>query len=456
MNAPDLRRPLAEMPRILPVPCIAGSSPDVTITPPGSKSLTNRAVLLGALAAGRSRVRGALDADDTRRMVAAVRELGAGARMEGGTIEVDGVGGAWRPRGGVRIDAGGAGTVLRFLAAAALRSPAPVELDGDTGLRERPMRELGDALGQLGAAVEWLGLPGRAPLRVTPPARAGSTADFATAASGQFLSALLLAGPWLPDGITVRVRGAVTSRPYVAMTLALLARLGAAVRSSDDLSVMRVAPDPLDGFDYAVEPDATAATYWWAAAAILPGARACVPGLCTGSLQGDACFGDLLEEMGAEVEHHDDPPSVAVRGPAELRGVSADMSDAPDAAPTLAAVACFASGTTVLRGLRTLRVKETDRLAALQVELAKVGVRAETPGGDPDALHITPPPGGIGGDTTPVEFNTYGDHRMAMSLALIGLRRRNVAIRDPACVGKTYPRFWSDLETFTTKARRQA
>lgn len=202
-------------------------------------------------------------------------------------------------------------------------------------------------------------------------------------------------------------------------------------------------------FSYEVEPDASGATYFWAAAAMIPGASCTVLGLDDASLQGDAAFPNLLRDMGADVRRATNPAGLRVTGPSRLAPITCDMADMPDAAMSLASVAAFAPGPTTIRGLGTLRVKETDRIAAMQAELAKVGVTVRQAGPDPDAITVTPPSGGL--DCSPsaprVEFDTYDDHRMAMSLALIGLRRPNVFIRDPRCVAKTYPTFWRDLDS---------
>lgn len=468
---------LADLPDPLPLEPLPASRPfDVCIRPPGSKSLTNRALLLAALSSGRSVIRRPLlDADDAERMIAALQRLGAGLhRTAEGNLEVEGVDGRWKTGpAGVEINLNNAGTATRFLAAAALLAPGPVTIDGNARMRERPIGELTEALEQLHAGCEFTLKRGFPPLRIHAPPGLGAsegagtgdgvgaggfTAHLGTTQSGQFISALLMIGPWLPGGITLRMSGPVTSASYVEMTLGLLSRLGATVKMSHNLRVLRVAAPAagaeksaargLAGFEYDVEPDASGATYFWGAAAIAPGAGCHIPGLGTGSLQGDARFPEMLERMGAGlIRGMSLEPSIQVRGPQTLRGIEADMVDMPDAAMTLAAVACFAEGTTVMRGLRTLRVKETDRIAAVRNELTKIGVKVECPvGDDPDAMSITPPSGGL--DCSPsaprVEFDTYDDHRMAMSLAIIGLRRPNTFIRHPGCVAKTYPTFWND------------
>lgn len=462
-----LRVPLEQMAKPLPVPrarLIGGEyTIDAAVRPPGSKSLTNRALLLAGLAEGESVIRGALtDADDARQMVAALTQLGVAIRMgdEPGMIHVAGVGGRWRvgPTG-LTLNLNNAGTATRFLAATSVLATGPLTIDGNTRMRERPIGELCEVLEKLGVAVEYRGRPGCPPVRLTPtPHHSAKPRDveISTTQSSQFISGLLLAAPWIPGGLQLKLTGDVTSASYVSMTLSLLARLGATTRHSDDLRIIRVMPTDIAGrqagirgFDYTVEPDASGATYWWTAAAILPGARMRVNGLGAASIQGDVMYPELLGRMGAEVTRRDLPePSIQVQGPKTLKPILADMAEMPDAAMTLAVAACFAKGTSILRGLRTLRVKETDRIEATRNELRKLGVLVETTvQGDPDAMTITPPDGGVDCSTNapPVEFDTYDDHRMAMSLALIGLRRPNTLIRNPGCVAKTYPSFWRQL-----------
>lgn len=459
-----LAKPLGELPSPLPVPTLLGRTLDATLRPPGSKSLTNRALVLAALARGRSVLRRPLlDADDTLRMIAALGTLGAGIAADAnGDLTIDGVGGRWRvPGPEAALDLGNAGTATRFLAGAALLSPRPIVIDGDARMRQRPIGELAAGLRQLGATVEFLGTPGCPPVRITPgPGPApGRTINMASSQSSQFISALLLLGPFLPGGITLRLVGRITSASYVAMTIGLLQHLGADVRSTGDFRVVRTGPPApdggesrpgLDGFEYSVEPDASGATYFWAAGAIVPRGACTVLGLNDSSLQGDAAFPGLLARMGVAVRRtgSEADPGIQTRAPAKLGPVLADMANMPDAAMTLASVACFASGTSILRGLGTLRVKESDRIAAMQTELGKIGVQVQTPvAGDDEAITIAPPKGGVDCSPScpPVEFETYNDHRMAMSLALIGLRRPNVYIRNPQCVAKTYPMFWRDL-----------
>lgn len=449
--------PSAALSDPMPVRTLAPSRAfDRAFIPPGSKSITNRALLMAGLAHGESLLRAALiDADDTTRMIDALRRLGAGVEREGeATLRVSGVGGVWKPQGReITLDLGNAGTATRFLAAASVVSPVPVIIDGNARMRQRPIGELTGALASLGVTIQHLGAPDCPPVRIVPPAVPlhAPKIEFGTLKSSQFVSALLLVAPWISGGLTIRHTATVTSPSYIWMSLRLLERLGASVQSSDDLRVVRVGPGDastpgLNGFDLTIEPDASSATYWLAAGAMCPGSRAIVRGLGPDSLQGDAAFASLIERMGAEISLDSD--AIACVGPKELRPVVVDMADMPDAAMSLASVACFARGATIIRGLQTLRVKESDRIGAMEAELAKVGVRVETNYlGDPGAIRITPPTSGIdcSAGAPAVEFDTYDDHRMAMSLALIGLRRPNVLVRNPSCVNKTYPGFWREL-----------
>ncbi|MEQ8316954.1 MAG: 3-phosphoshikimate 1-carboxyvinyltransferase [Phycisphaerales bacterium] len=433
---------------------------DVTLRPPGSKSLTNRALLLAALARGRSELRGALtDATDTRVMIAALRTLGAEIEVDAGVMRVSGVGGRWSPAGGseVTLDLENAGTATRFLAAASVLSPAPIIITGNARMRARPIGELAGALGDLGARIESLETPGCPPIRVTPPADVPERGQvfFDELPSSQFVSAVLMLGAFLPGGLAVEIDGEVTSASYVRMTMGLLDALGVSVRSSADLRVLRVASrgGAIDGFELDIEPDASGASVFWAAAASSPGSRVTMAGVDESGLQGDVGFPSVLARMGAEVTSvsADDSPSgskLGVRGGATIMPVMADMRDMPDAAMALVVLAALAKGGSMIRGLHTLRVKETDRLQALKTELARVGVDVELDvHGEDGAVRVEPPTGGLDrSESAPaVVFETYDDHRMAMALSLIALHRPNVSIADPGCVRKTYPGFWAEL-----------
>jgi len=446
-----LGRPLSALPDPLELaPAPAGVV--ATVELPGSKSLTNRALLLAALADGESVVqRALLDADDARVMIEALRALGVGVdEGEDGELRIRGCAG--RFRGGCSINLKNAGTATRFLTAAACLADGPVEIDGNARMRERPIGELVGMLRLLGVRLDELGAPGRVPLRVHPCRPEGGTMRVPTTLSSQFVSALMMVAPWCTKGLSIEFDGPVTSPSYIEMTAGLMREAcGVAVKGSVEKGRIAVPASVVRGFAYTVEPDASGATYFAAGAALIPGARVMLPGLTRRTLQADAGFFDVLERCGGLVAR-EAQGSIAAHGGA-VRAVEADLGQMPDTAMTLAAVACFAPGTTTIRGLRTLRVKETDRIAAIAAELGKLGVRVEVfaytdaSGAADEGVRITPPAGGIdlSAGVGPVEFETYDDHRMAMSLALIGLRRPNVWIRDPGCVAKTYPGFWADL-----------
>ncbi|MGH2852460.1 MAG: 3-phosphoshikimate 1-carboxyvinyltransferase, partial [Solirubrobacteraceae bacterium] len=320
------------------------------------------------------------------------------------------------------------GTTSRFILPALALGAAEHVVDGDAQLRARPFGPLIDALTQLGARVTAQGEPGHLPLAVAGPAHGGPV-RIAGDVSSQFLSGLLMAAPLMERGIDVELMSAQVSAPYVAMTRAVMRRFGV---SSDGL---RVAPAAYVAADLSIEPDASAAAYFFAAAAIT-GGSVTVEGLGGDSIQGDVAFARILERMGARVEQG--RASTTVTGTAELHGVDVDMSAISDTAQTLAAVAAFADSPTGVRGIGFIRAKETDRIAAIVTELERAGVDASA---DPDGFTIRP-----GRVPRPTRFATYDDHRMAMSLALLGLRVPGIEIDDPGCVAKTYPGFFADLE----------
>lgn len=398
--------------------------PDANVRLPGSKSLTNRALVAAALAEGTSRLAGPLVADDTGAMVEGLRALGAAIRLEGDVAVVEG---GLRPSGPVAVDARLSGTTARFLLPVLALGEGPTTLDGGPPLRARPMGPLVDAVRSLGASVDGDALP----VTVRGPMR-GGTARLPGDVSSQFLSGLLLAGPRLAGGLRVEVTTPLVSAPYVAMTAAVMAAFGAGVDRDGDAWV--VPERRYEARAYAIEPDASAASYFFAAA-VLTGGRVTVPGLGRESLQGDLAFVDVLERMGAVVERGGDHTTVSAGS--RLTGVDADLSDLSDTAQTLAAVAVFADSPTQVRGIGFIRRKETDRLAAVVHELRRCGVRAEE---TDDGFVVHP------GTPQPAVVETYDDHRMAMSFALLGLRVPGITIADPGCVAKTFPGFWDALD----------
>lgn len=434
------RRPLEDLPDPLPVPMLPGPF-KIALRPPPSKSITNRLFVIAALARGESVLeRPLVDAVDAKVMIRAIEDLGADVRAGDTDVRVRGVAG--NPRGGVNLHLENAGTAVRFLTAAAALAHGRVTIDGSARMRERPIAGLVSSLRAMRIAARFPGTYGFPPVQLDPgpDQLEGGRVTLDTQASSQFISALLMIAPWTRRGIELNLEGEITSKPYVVMTMELLRRAGARVDATGTMRRIFVAPGGVEGFRIAVEPDASGATYFQAAAALTPGSTCTIQGLPPMSLQPDGRFAELLMVLGAGAERGED--SVTTTAPEEeepFRGTRFDLSWAPDAAMTLAVAGAFAEGTTTINGLRTLRDKECDRLHATVRELTKLGVRVRE---TPSSLVVT---GGVPEGGAPVELDTYDDHRMAMALAVAGLRREGVLVRDPACVSKTYPTFWADL-----------
>ena len=418
---------------VLGIPPLA-RPPDTELAVPGSKSLTNRALVAAGLARGRSTLTGVLDADDTRAMLAGLEALGVGVERsaDGTTVIVDGVAGAPTARE-PRIDVRLSGTTARFLAPVLARVGGTGHLDGLPPFRRRPMGPSIAALRALGCTVTEHGAPDHLPITVTGGPVTGGEVAVAGEVSSQFLSGLLLTGPAFPDGLTVRVTTPLVSVPYVEMTVEVLRWFGAEL-SRPDATTFVVAGGGTTAADVAIEPDASAASYLLAAAAIT-GGRVRVPGLTSASCQGDAGFAAVLGRMGAEVEV--DEHGTEVRGTGRLRGIEVDLGAMSDTAQTLAVVAVFAEGPTRITGIGFIRAKETDRIAAMVTELGRLGIDAHA---EADGLVIHP------GRPSPGVVATYDDHRMAMSFALLGLVVPGIAIADPGCVAKTFPTYFEVLE----------
>jgi len=408
--------------------------PDATVRVPGSKSVTNRALVAAALATGTSELRGVLAADDTGAMIAGLRALGVtlDVRADGTEVRVAGTGGRL-PTTSPSVDVRLSGTTARFLAPVLTLVPGTARLDGGEPFRRRPMGPSIDALRQLGADVVEVGEPGHLPIEVTAPVAPAGRVRVAGDASSQFLSGLLLVAPALAEGLTIEVDTPLVSRPYVELTERVLGWFGAEVQHPDPHTFV-VPGTGYTAADVAIEPDASAASYLLAAAAIT-GGRVRVEGLTRHSNQGDAGFADVLARMGAEVIVDDD--GTEVRGTGRLHGIEVDLGPMSDTAQTLAAVAVFADSPTRITGIGFIRAKETDRLAAVATELRRLGIDAVE---EPDGLLIHP------GRPEPGTVSTYNDHRMAMSFALLGLVVPGIEIADPDCVDKTFPRYFEVLE----------
>ena len=401
---------------------------------PGSKSITNRALVCAALAAGTSVLDGVLFADDTEAMIDCLIRLGISIDVDrsAGRLVVAGCGGHL-PAATAELDARLSGTTARFIAAVLALGAGPYRLDGAEPLRARPMGPALQALVDLGATVVEVSQPGHLPVSIGGGPLAGGEVRVAGDLSSQFLSGLLLTAPCLRDRLTVHRQGVAVSRPYLEMTAAVMAQFGGRITKPDPGTYV-VSPTGYRATSFSIEPDASAASYFFAGAAIT-GGRVRVEGLGTDSLQGDLAFVDVLERMGAEVERGSD--FTEVRGTGVLHGIAVDMGDLSDTAQTLAAVAVFADSPTKVTGIGFIRRKETDRIAAVVTELRRCGIDADE---TPDGFHIVP------GQPKPATIQTYDDHRMAMSFALLGLRAPGIQIADPGCVAKTFPGYWDEFD----------
>jgi 3-phosphoshikimate 1-carboxyvinyltransferase len=409
-----------------------------TIRPPGSKSITNRALICAALSDGQSLLIGALDSEDTRVMIEALRQLGIAVEHDPAvaTIRIPGCGGRVPAQSAElsELYVANSGTTVRFLAAMLTLGHGVFRLDGSPRMRERSIEDLLAALRQLGAdAVSELG-NGCPPVVIRAGRLAGGRAIVAGDISSQFLSALLMAAPYASSPVQLAVQGELVSRPYLDMTLAVMASFGVSVRADERREFQIAAPQCYRARRYEIEPDASAASYFFAAAAITQG-EITVEGLTQSSIQGDVAFCECLRRMGCEVRYNADRITVVGR---PLHGIEADMNAISDTVQTLGAVALFAEGATVIQRVGHIRHKETDRIRALATELRKLGAAIDE---RDDGLKITP--GALRG----AAIDTYDDHRMAMSMALVGLGVPGVVIRNPACTAKTYPQFFRDLES---------
>ena len=429
----------------LDLPALSGARG--TLRLPGSKSISNRILLLSALASGTTLVKGLLDSDDTRVMLDALHRLGVNWQRMDGTDDyrVEGVGGPF-PVKYASLFLGNAGTAFRSLTAACAFAQGDYTLSGVPRMHERPIGDLVEALRQAGANIDYTENDGFPPLHILPPEPNGAEIAVKGNVSSQFLTGLLLAAPLLGRTVSIRVEGELISKPYVEITLNLMKRYGIQVtREGWERFTVPAATYASPG-EILVEGDASSASYFLAAGAIGHGPVR-VQGVGRNSIQGDVRFAEALARMGAEVGFGPDWIECRLGCADKLHALDLDCNHIPDAAMTLAVLALFADGATTLRNIASWRVKETDRIAAMATELRKLGATVEE---GADFIRVTPP-----AKLTPdAAIDTYDDHRMAMSFALVGLKIPNVDIRDPGCTRKTYPGYFSDLERLTGKRYR--
>ncbi|HEX4797855.1 MAG TPA: 3-phosphoshikimate 1-carboxyvinyltransferase [Burkholderiales bacterium] len=421
-----------------------------TVRMPGSKSISNRVLLLSALARGNTLIRDLLDADDTRVMLEALRRLGVEVAYVTDGIEIRGVAGSF-PVKDADLALGNAGTAYRPLTAALAFAGGEYRLSGVERMHERPIGDLVDTLRRLGARIEYSGVEGFPPLVVRAGRiRAGEKVRVRGDVSSQYLSALLMALPMTGAQTEIEVEGELISKPYVEITLNLMRRFGVKVERNGWKAFAVPAGRYASPGEVRVEGDASSASYFLAAGAISGlkgGGPVRVQGVGRGSIQGDVRFTEVLERMGAAVSMGEDWIESAAGAEARARGrlkaLDADLNHIPDAAMTAAVAALFAEGPSTIRNIASWRVKETDRIAAMARELRKLGAAVEE---GADSLRVTPPAA-----LKPATIDTYDDHRMAMSFSLAALGGIKVRINDPGCVGKTFPEYFEVLASVSQR-----
>ncbi|MCA9835420.1 MAG: 3-phosphoshikimate 1-carboxyvinyltransferase [Trueperaceae bacterium] len=404
---------------------------------PGSKSLTNRAFVVAALADGVSTLRGGLIAEDSEVMIAALKNLGFTLDISADSYTVHGQGGKI-PAPKANLDLRLSGTSIRFLTAMVALGQGTYILDGNERMRERPIQDLLTSLEHLGVKTGTQFETGCPPVIVEATGLEGGETSIAGDRSSQYLSALLMAAPYAKSVVTINVTGELQSKPFIDMTLKLMKDFGVEV-ARDGYATFTIKPAVYRALDYLVEGDAMAAGYFWAAAA-LTGGRIKVTNIGSESIQGDKRLANVLEHMGCQVNWTATTCEVIGPEAGKLRGGMFDLNDMPDQAQTLAVLGLFADSPVRINNVWNMRIKETDRLAAVHTELKKFGAEVEE-GHDYLIIHPLKTYAGK------VEVDTYGDHRMAMAFALAGLRLPGVTIKDPSCVAKTFPEFFDVLES---------
>ncbi|ECF2524354.1 3-phosphoshikimate 1-carboxyvinyltransferase [Salmonella enterica subsp. enterica serovar Stanleyville] len=415
---------------------------DGAINLPGSKSVSNRALLLAALACGKTVLTNLLDSDDVRHMLNALSALGINYTLSADRTRCDitGNGGPLRASGALELFLGNAGTAMRPLAAALCLGQNEIVLTGEPRMKERPIGHLVDSLRQGGANIDYLEQENYPPLRLRG-GFIGGDIEVDGSVSSQFLTALLMTAPLAPEDTTIRVKGELVSKPYIDITLNLMKTFGVEITNHHyQQFVVKGGQQYHSPGRYLVEGDASSASYFLAAGAI-KGGTVKVTGIGRKSMQGDIRFADVLEKMGATITWGDDFIA-CTRG--ELHAIDMDMNHIPDAAMTIATTALFAKGTTTLRNIYNWRVKETDRLFAMATELRKVGAEVEE---GHDYIRITPP-----AKRHHADIGTYNDHRMAMCFSLVALSDTPVTILDPKCTAKTFPDYFEQLARMSTPA----
>jgi 3-phosphoshikimate 1-carboxyvinyltransferase len=405
-----------------------GHVKNTTVCVPGSKSYTHRMLIAAALADGACEVRNPLHSEDTLITRRCLSEMGVSIEEARDHLRIQGTSGRLRSPENP-VDLGNSGTSMRLMAAVAALGQGVCVLTGSQRMQQRPIQDLLVGLNQMGVGARSVNADGCPPIEVTGGGLKGGSVTIDCRISSQYLSALLMIAPFAKETVTITVSGGLVSRPYVDMTIAVMEEFGIAVDRNGYERFVVTGGQAYRAGDHAVEPDCSQAGYFWAAAAI-SGAGVTVAGTSKTSLQGDVRFAECLAAMGCRVAEHGDGIEVS-GGP--LTGVIVDMADMPDMVPTLAVVAAFAHGTTVIENVAHLRAKESDRLGAVAAELMKMGIEADC---TDSGLRI------VGGHPQGAAIDTYDDHRIAMSFALAGLKVPGIKIKDETCVKKSFPNFW--------------
>lgn len=406
---------------------------------PGSKSLTNRALIMASLACGISKIAGISKSDDSDVLITALKNLGIKISQKDNLVIITGNGGRFVPYKG-RLNVGNAGTSARFLISLACLIPREIIIDGSERIRERPIKELVEALISIGAKIKYLEKKGFLPINIKEGKLNEKTIFIRGDVSSQFISSLLMIAPLLKSGLTINISGKQVSKSYIDMTIDLMEKFGIKVKN-DHLKSFYVKKNHYRAINYQVDGDTSGASYFWAIAAIT-GLKIKVKNIDPQSKQGDIKFPEILRRMGCCVRKNTKENWIEVKGPSLLNGINVDMSSMPDTAQTLAVISAFAKGTTKITGLETLKIKETDRLKALKNELKRIGIRSEI---TDDSITIH------GGKPHGASIKTYNDHRMAMAFAVAGTKIKGVKIENPEVVNKSFPYFWKKLNSLGVK-----
>ncbi len=406
---------------------------EVKVKVPGSKSFTNRALVVAALANGVTTLSGVADANDSRLLIKLLDRLGVEIVEHDSVIEVRGNGGKFDEFNGV-LNVEDAGTVMRFMTALCCLVPGEITLEGSERMNQRPIKELVNGLTRLGAEITYTLTDGFPPIKITGGTIIGGPVRINGSISSQFISALLMIAPLLSRDIEMNIEGEQVSEPYIDMTISVIKEFGLAVEKSPKYYSIS-ANQEYKACKYEVEGDASSASYLFAIA-VLSQSKVEVTNVTGKSLQSDMRFVDILQQMGCTVSKS--KSSITVTGPKVLKAVEVNMQDMPDTAQTLAVLAAFAQGETIIKGLKTLQHKETKRITALETELTKMGVECKA---GADFIKIK------GGNPKGAFINTYNDHRMAMAFAVAGVILSGMSIESPQVVKKSFPAFWTTLQS---------